>query len=76
MLMWPNENYIKYFPGAALAEVRDRTQRSCGLRIGTWIVIRKIVNEYNLPEILGRYIPARDVGLFLDLAAYSIIERR
>ena len=74
MLMWPNENYVKYFPGAALPEVRDRTQRSCGLRIGTWIVIRKIVNEYNLPEILERYIPARDVGLFLDLAAYSIIE--
>ena len=74
MLMWPNENYIKYFPGEALPEVRDRTRRSCGLRIGTWIVIRKIINEYNLPEILGRYIPARDVGLFLDLAAYSIIE--
>lgn len=74
MLMWPNENYLKYFPGAVLPEVRDRTQRSCGLRIGTWIVIRKIVNEYDLPEILGRYIPARDVGLFLDLAAYSIIE--
>jgi hypothetical protein len=33
-----------------------------------------IINEYKLPEILGRYIPARDVGLFLDFAAYSIIE--
>jgi len=73
-MMWPNENYLKYFPGEHLPEVRDRTQRSCGLRIGTWMVIRKIVNDYKLPEILGRYLPARDVGLLLDLAAYSIIE--
>lgn len=48
--------------------------RSCALRIGSWIVIRKIVNDYKLPEILGRYLPSKDVGLFLDLCAYSIIE--
>ena len=74
MLMLPNENFLKFFPAAALPETRDRAMRSCGLRIGTWIVIRKIVNDYGLPELLGRYIPGRDVGLFLDLAAYSIIE--
>ena len=73
-MMLPNENYLKFFPTAELPQVRERTNRSCGLRIGTWIVLRKIINEYKLPEILGRYIPGRDVGLFLDLAAYSIIE--
>ena len=69
--MQPNENYMKFFPDV---EMPDRTERNCGLQIGTWVVIRKIVNDYGLPEILGRYLPAKDVGLFLDLAAYSIVE--
>lgn len=72
--MQPNENFLRFFPEVELPEERDRTSRSCGLRIGTWIVIRKIVNDYKLPELLGRYLPGKDVGLFLDLAAYSIIE--
>ena len=74
MIMKPNENFLKFFPGTEFPEAKDRSSRSCGLRIGTWIAIRKIVNEYKLEEILERYLPARDVGLFLDLAAYSIIE--
>lgn len=74
LFMHPNENFLRYFPETELPEERNRSSRSCGLRIGTWIVIRKIVNDYKLPEILGRYLPAKDVGLFLDLAAYSIIE--
>lgn len=73
-IMQPNENFIKFFPDIELPEERDRSSRSCGLRIGTWVVIRKIVNEYKLTEILGRYLPWKDVGLFLDLVAYSIIE--
>ena len=73
-VMQPNENFLKYFPDIALPEEKDRSSRSCALRIGTWIVIRKIVNDYQLPEILGRYLPAKDVGLFLDLCAYSIVE--
>ena len=73
-IMRPNENFIKFFPDTELPEERDRSSRSCGLRIGTWVVIRKIVNEYKLTEILGRYLPWKDVGLILDLVAYSIIE--
>lgn len=72
--MQPNENFLRFFPEVELPDERDRTSRSCGLRIGTWIVIRKIVNDYKLPELLGRYLPGKDIGLFLDLAAYSIIE--
>ena len=73
-LMYPNENFLKYFPEVELPEERDRSSRSCGLRIGAWIVIRKIINDYGLDETLGRYLSVKDVGLFLDLAAYSIIE--
>ena len=73
-VMQPNENFLKFFPDAGLPEEKDRSQRSCALRTGTWIVIRKIVNDYKLPEILGMYLPAKDVGLFLDLCTYSITE--
>ena len=74
LLMQPNENFKKFFPDVELPEERDRAARSCGLRIGTWVVIRKIAYDYKLPEMLGQYMPAKDVGLFLDLAAYSIID--
>ena len=73
-LMYPNENFLKYFPEVELPEERGRSSRSCGLRIGAWIVIRKIINDYGLDETLGRFLPPKDVGLFLDLAAYSIVE--
>ena len=74
LVMQPNENFKKFFPDTEFPEERDRTSRSCGLRIGTWVVIRKIVKDYKLDEMLGRFLPAKDVGLFLDLATYSIIE--
>lgn len=74
LIMQPNENFLKFFPDIELPEERDRSARSCGLRIGSWVVIRKIIKEYRLDEILSRYLPAKDVGLFLDLAAYSIID--
>lgn len=72
-MMQPNENFLKFFPDAELPEEKDRSLRSCGLRIGTWVVIRKIVNDYKLQDILERYISDKDTGLLLDLAAYSII---
>ena len=73
-MMYPNENFLKYFPEAELPKEKNRSNRSCSLRIGTWIVLRKIIREYKLEERLNRYLPAKDVGLLLDLAAYSIIE--
>lgn len=42
------------------------------LRMGAFIVIRKIVADYRLDLMLARII-GKDAGLFLDLAAYSII---
>ena len=74
MMMQPNENYLRFFPDIPLPETKKKTERSCGLRVGTWIVLQKIIRDYKLAELLGRYIPGNDVGLFLDLAAYSIIE--
>jgi len=73
LMMQPNQNFLKYFPDAELPEEKDRTLRSSCLRIGSYIVIRKIINDCSIPEMLGGYFEEKDLGLFLDLAAYSII---
>lgn len=72
-MMLPNENYLKYFPDEDLPELRDRTQRSSCLHIGAWVVIRKIMKDYKLADILRQYVSEKDLGLILDLAAYSLI---
>lgn len=71
-MMYPNPNYLKYFPDAELPDEIGRTNRSSCLRIGTFLIIRKIIEEYKLDDMINRII-GRDSGLFLDLAAYSII---
>lgn len=72
-MMQPNQNFLKFFPDAELPEEKDRTHRSSCLRVGTYIVIKKIMKDYGLPEILGKYFNNKDLGLFLDFAAYSIV---
>ena len=72
-LMQPNENFLKYFPDTELPEEKNRTARSSCIRVGSYFVIRKIMNDCKIPEILGRYFEEKDLGLFLDFAAYSIV---
>ena len=71
--MKPNQNFLKYSPDAELPESKNRTSRSSCLRVGTYFVLRKIIEECSLNDILGKYFRSRDIGLFLDLAVYSII---
>ncbi|MDD3797497.1 MAG: transposase, partial [Lachnospiraceae bacterium] len=71
--MVPNENFLKYFGDVEIPELKRDESRSSCLRIGGFLVIRKIMEEYQLPQILTKYLGAKDCGLFLDLAAYSII---
>ena len=72
-LMKPNQNFLKYFPDAELSESKNRTSRSSCLRVGAYFVLRKLIEECSLKDILGKYFGSRDMGLFLDLAVYSII---
>lgn len=72
-LMRPNQNFLKYFPDAELPECKNRTYRSSCLRVGTYFVLRKIIEECRLKDILGKYFEPHDMGLFLDLVVYSII---
>ena len=71
-MMYPNPNFVKYFPEVELPEEKDRSKRSSCLRIGSYAVIKKIIEDYKLDDMMARII-GRDSGLFLDLAAYSII---
>lgn len=41
-MMYPNPNFLTYFPDAELPEDQGRDARSSCLRIGTWIVIEKL----------------------------------
>lgn len=65
-MMQPNENFRRYFPEVEFPEEKEGSRRSSCLRIGAYIVIRKVIEEYHLPELLGEYFEAKDVGLFLD----------
>ena len=72
-MMYPNENFLKYFPDAKMPDALDRTARSPYLNVGTFIVLEKIISAYKLPEMLTEYMSMKDAGLLLDLACYSII---
>ncbi len=71
-MMYPNPNYLKFFPDAQIPDAVERTNRSSCLRVGAFFIIRKIIKEYKLDDMIKDII-GRDSGLFLDLATYSII---
>ena len=71
-MMVPNQNFLTYFPEVELPDEKFNSNRSSCLRIGAYIVIQKILDEYKIPELLNPYFNLKDQGLFLDLIAYSI----
>ena len=71
--MRPNENFRKYFPEAEIPEEREDTCRSSALKAGTYMVINQVAKDLGLDEKLEAAFGARNSGLILDLAAYSVI---
>lgn len=71
-MMIPNGNFLKFFPDAELPETLPVSFRSGCLKIGTWLVIKKVIRHYKLDERIKEVI-GKDSGLFLDLAAYAIV---
>ncbi len=69
--MYPNPNFLKYFPSVELPVYSD-SNRSCCLRIGSWIAIKSVLKHYGLEELINRIV-TKDAALFLDLVSYSII---
>ena len=70
--MIPNTNYLKFFPDAELPEELPVSTRSGCLKIGSYLVIKKVMEYYKLNQKIGDIIK-KDSGLFLDLAAYAIV---
>ena len=71
-MMYPNTNFLKFFPAEELPETKGEAYRSGCLRTGTFLVLRRIITEYHLDEMLSDII-GKESGLFLDLAVYTII---
>lgn len=72
-MMYPNPNFLTYFPDAELPEDLGRGDRSSCLRIGAFLVIEKLMMESMVDKIVGSiYNDDRGTGLFLDLAAYYL----
>lgn len=69
----PNQNFFAYFPNTLTPLSDFISKRSSCLRAGAFMVIRKIISDCSLDEILSMYFSRKEVGLLLDLAAYSII---
>ena len=71
--MVPNENFRLYFPDVDMPEELPFAYRSCCMRIGANVIIRKVLNEYGLQPMLAKRFGS-DSGLILDLISYLIID--
>ena len=71
-MMNPNKNYLKYFPDEDLPEESSNAERSSCLRIGSYLVLKKIMHECKLEDMLVKVF-GKDSGLFMNLAMYTII---
>ena len=71
--MYPNEKYPEYFPETAMPEELPEAYRSCCLKIGSYMVIRNVLEEYHLPQLLYKRLGSK-CGLFLDLVSYLIVD--
>jgi len=72
-VMYPNDKFQDYFPEITLPEELPDSYRSCALKIGSYVVIQKVLQEYKLENLLGTWF-SKDSGLLLDLMAYLIID--
>ncbi len=71
--MFPNERYNDFFPNAPMPEERPEAYRSCALRIGSYVVIQKVLQEFKIPMILEKYFKD-NCGLLLDLVSFMLID--
>lgn len=72
-MMQPNQNFLTYFPEVELPDEKFNSKRSSCLKIGSYLVIKKLMEEYGLPEMLSRQFEGKGLGLFQDLMAYSLV---
>ena len=71
--MYPNDNFAVFFPDFVLPPVNETVTRSCGLKLGPYILLEWALKKDGIDEIVKGILGSKDGGLFLDLAAYSIV---
>lgn len=74
-MMYPNPNFEKFFPDVVLPDTDEEASKSSCIRVGAFMVLKKIISDYGLQEHLRSW-DERGRGLLLDLAAYSIISEK
>ena len=67
-MMIPNEKFEIMFP-----DELPYAYRSCCLKIGSYVIIQKIIDEYKLQPMITKKL-GKDAGLLFDLVAYLIID--
>lgn len=72
-MMFPNEKFQIYFPDTVIPEELPFAYRSCCLKIGSCVVISKVIDEYNLRPMIGKWL-GKSTGLFFDLVTYLIVD--
>ena len=60
--MFPNEKYAEYFPDTPMPVERSDAYRSCALRIGSYIVIQKVLQELKLQSLQVRLTSSSYLG--------------
>lgn len=72
--MYPNETFFEKFPDFDDFKYNSTTKRSNCLKTGTFLVINKIIKEYEIDAKLEKYM-GDDSKLVLDLASYMIVNQ-
>lgn len=73
-MMIPNDKYMIFFPESALPEAKAASSRSACLRVGTYMVIRKIIAEYGLDTMLKEVLgEEEDMKIYSDSKVSSFI---
>ena len=86
-LMIPNEKFQSYFPDVELPEELPLAYRSCCLKIGSCVIIQKILNLFNMSshfsnftisilDLTGVVYYLSFIGIMLFLTVQSIQKRR
>lgn len=70
--MHPNKNFTVFFPDTEIPEEEHAPKRSGCLRMGSYAVIKRVIEGYHLDKMLETIIGKKS-GLFLDIAAYTIV---
>lgn len=70
--MQPNEKFFQFFPNIPFQDDDKEPKRSCAIRIGTYVVLQRLMKELKLDKVLSCHFNDKDLGMLLDLASYSI----